>query len=164
MKEKILVLKHEFEKFVNSSSVLERGLILNKFSFGISKEIDNLLDNLYDYIYGISFSMVLPFSDDEHAYLSVSHNLKEPMKEENIAKVFEISNTDKRPSFRFIEPDKAFIEISFAVYPAPENFIKNLEGCKEHIIEAQNLSNHFALVRLIIKDFMIDFSYYGKVL
>jgi len=162
---KISELKKEFEKLVNDSSALKKGLIINNFSFKIPEEIDNLLDNTHDYIYAFSFYLYLPFSDSEYAYFSASQNLKEPIEENSIKRVVEISIIDNRhPQLMFANPSEAFIAILFIVHPVPPNFSKDLKRCKKYLVDSNKLSNHFALVRLIIKDFMIDFDYYGGVL
>ncbi len=164
MKAKISIIKREFEKLVNNS-ILERGIIIRNFSFNISGEIERFLDNVYDYIYGFSFYLFLPFSDNEYAYFSVSQSLKEPVNEESLSKVVEINNIEKlHRHLIFTDLKESLVATSFVVNPVPPSFSRDLEECKEYIINFHRLLNFVAVVRLIIRDHTIDFGYYEKVL
>ena len=158
-------LKQEFEKFVNESPVFERGLIIRNFSLNIPEEIQNYLDKVHDYIFGFSIFLVLPFSPNEYAHFSVSHNFKEPLTENNPRSEVEIRSIEKNNfHFAFVGLNEPFIEILFTAHPAPPNFFKDLEQCKKYLVYSQILSTNFALVDLLIKEFSIDFDYYGKLL
>jgi hypothetical protein len=165
-KEKTITkLKQEFEELVNNSSAFERGLIINNFSFSIPKELENLIYNAYECIYGFSFYLFLPLSDNEYGCFSVSHSLKEPIKEEDIRKVFEINSTSNRhPHLVFEDLNEPFVVVLFILHPVPENFFENLKECSKYLVDVNRVLNFVALVRLSIKDFKIDFDYYWEVL
>ncbi len=164
MEAKISIIKNEFEKLVNGS-IPERGLIIKNFSYNIPKEVENFIDKVYDYIYGFSFYLYLPFSDNEYAYFYVSQSLKEPVNEKNLRKAVEINNIKNLHLHSiFADIKEPLVAVSFVVNPVPPNFSRYLEECKEHIIDFHRLLNFVAVVRLIIRDHTLDFGYYEGVL
>ena len=67
-------------------------------------------------------------------------------------------------NFMFLDQNEPFVGILFTAYPAVQGFLKDLEKCKKYLVDSQISSINFALLDLLIREFSIDFDYYGKVL
>ncbi len=158
--EKISELKRIFEDLALEKP-LEIGLIINKFSFTISKELEQFLESLRKYTYRFFMSLNIPIGEKEAAYFLIFYDFsKENLEVESYTKL--LTTTDF--GYKMIPSLVPAVSISYFFHSEPPNLgeIENYTEIAKHDFDDYGMVSKLDL--LFVQNIELDFVYYGKVL
>ncbi len=157
---KISELKKIFEDLALEKP-LEIGLIVNKFSFNISKEVEEFLESLRKYTYRFFISLNVPISEKEAAYFLVIYDFaKENFEVESYTKL--LTTTDFE--YKMVFPLVPAVAISYFFHSEPPN-LEEIEKYPEIAkYDFDDYGKASKLDLIFVKNIELDFEYYGKLL
>jgi len=165
MRKKISELKNNFENFVLENS-LENGIVVNKFSFFIPKELEDSLDGLLEYAYEFSIALILMEKQSGVGFFEIYYNFVNGTRKENphielllwLLKQRRVL-PDLYPAIRLIYSFCSFV---------PDSVLQDIEKYKDivqEIVRYEVYDKSSVELSLLIKDNIeFDFEYCGDLL
>jgi hypothetical protein len=158
---KISELKKIFEDLALEKP-LEIGLIVNNFSFTISKELEDFLENLCLYAYRLFMSLNVPISEKEAAYFLIFYDWADKNFEVvSFTKLLTASECEYKMVFSFVPA----VSISYLFHSEPQN-LEEIEKYPE--IAKYDFEDYYGEVSkldiIFVHNVKLDFEYYGKVI
>jgi hypothetical protein len=157
---KISELKKIFEDLALEKP-LEIGLIINKFSFTISKELEEFLESLRKYAYKVFISLNVPIGEKETAYfLTIYDFVNENFELMSYTKF--LTATDF--GYKIVLSSLPTISISYFFHSEPPNLgeIEKHPEIAKHDFDDYGMVSKLDL--LFLNNIELDFDYYGKIL
>jgi hypothetical protein len=154
---KVSELKEIFEK-----SALEKplkiGLIINKFSFIISKQLEKFLDSITKHTYRFFISLNIPISEKEVAYFLIFYDYDNEFLEE-VSYTKLLSNEEGKALYSI-----PTVSISYLLHSVPPNLEEgeNYPEIAKYTIE--DYGDVSKLNLLFLHNIELDFEYYGNLL
>jgi len=140
---------------------LEIGLIIKKFSFNISKDLEDFLENLLKNSYKFFMSLNVPISKKEAAYFIVFYDLEnENFEVESFARLLTTSEYEYKMVFSLVPA----VSISYFFHSEPPN-LEEIEKYPEIAkYDFEDYEEVSKLDLIFVRNVDLDFEYYGKVL
>jgi len=157
---KISELKRIFEDLALEKP-LEIGLIINKFSFTISKELEEFLESLRKYTYTFFISLNIPVSEKETVYFLIVYDFeKENLEVESFTKILTTTDFGYKMKFSLVPA----VSISYLLHSEPTNLeeIEKYPEIVKHDFEDYGEVSKLDLI--FVHNVELDFEYYGKVI
>jgi len=157
---KMSELKKIFEDLALENP-LEIGLIINKFSFNISKELEGFLESLRKYTYRLFMSLNVPISEKEAVYFLITYDFaKENLEVESYTKL--LTTTDF--GYKMVLSLVPTVSISYFFHSEPPNLeeIEKYPEIAKHDFDDYGMVSKLDL--LFLNNIELDFDYYGKIL
>ncbi len=157
---KVSELKKIFEDLALEKP-LEIGLIINKFSFTISKELEQFLESLRKYAYRFFMSLNVPISEKEAAYFLIFYDFtKENFEVESYTKLLTTIDFDYEMKLSLVP----VVSISYFFHSEPPNLgdIEKYPEISKYDFDDYGMVSKLDLV--FLNNIELEFVYYGKVL
>ncbi len=162
---KISELKSNFENFVLEKS-LENGIVVNKFSFFIPKELEDSLDSLLEHAHEFSITLILMEKKSGVGFFEISYNFENGTRKEtpHIGLLLFLLQKhrvlpDLYPAVRLLYSFRSFVQ---------DSVLQDIEKYKEVVQEILQYEVHdkssVELSLLMKGNIEFDFEYYGDLL
>ena len=158
---KISELKKIFEDSALEKPI-EIGLVINKFSFTISKELEEFLESLRKYTYRFFIFLNVPVSEKEAVYFLIIYDFKkENLKMESYTKLLTVTDFEHKMAFSLVPA----VSISYLFYSEPPPNLEEIEKYPEIAkYDFEEYGEVSKLDLIFVHNAELDFEYYGKVI
>jgi len=157
---KVSELKEIFENLALEKP-LEIGLIINKFSFSISKELEDFLEGLRKYAYRFFISLNIPVSESETAYFLIFYDCtKENFEVISFTKLLKASEFEYKMVFSLVPA----VYISYLFHSEPPNLDEIEKYTEIAKCDFEDYGQASKLDLIFVHNIELDFEYYGKLL
>jgi hypothetical protein len=157
---KLIEIKKEFEELV-MEGILDRGFVVDSFTFSIPKEIENFFEAVANDVYIIHFALDTYLSKKEKAEFLVEVIKNRPI--DKYSGIIDYLERIEKVRYKKFPKSVLHLALHFLVSQTSEPSKRIIRANRNLFTEYREDSLYISLY-LDIKDFLFDFAYYGKVL